>query len=58
MFYLVRAENRGSPESYVMGLYDDEQQAQDRVKDLEDEGSFDYVWYDEIELGDLDVCNR
>lgn len=57
MFYLVRAENSGEPESYVFGLYKDEQQAQDRVKDMEDEG-YEYAWYDEIELGDLDLCNR
>lgn len=55
--FLVRGENGGEPESYVFGLYKDEQQAQDRVKDIEDEG-YEYVWYDEIQLGDLDLCNR
>lgn len=57
MFYLVRAENGGEPESYVFGLYDKEHKAQDRVTDLEDEG-FEYAWYDEVQVGDLDLCNR
>lgn len=57
MFYLVRAENSGEPESYVFGLYDTADRADERVAEIEDEG-YEYVWFDEIELGDLDLCNR
>ena len=56
-FYLVRAENSGEPESYVFGLYVTETEAQERVDSIENEG-FEYAWFDEVQLGDLDLCNR
>jgi hypothetical protein len=55
--YLVRYENSGEPESFVGGLYDNEQDAENRCQVIEAEG-YEYVWYDEVQLGDLDLCNR
>jgi hypothetical protein len=54
--YLVRYENGGEPESYVGGLYDNQQDAEVRCNVLEED--YDYVWYDEVKLGDLKLCNR
>lgn len=60
--YLVRGENGGEPESYVFGVYKTEKEAKARVKFIEtdeDEGGFEYVWYDEMTLGeDVMNCNR
>ena len=55
-FYLVRGENSGEPESFVFGLYATETDAQERVDSLEEE--YEYVWFDEVQVGDLDLCNR
>jgi len=55
-FYLVRAENRREPESYVCGLYVTETEAQERVDSLKEE--YDFAWFDDIQVGDLDLCNR
>jgi hypothetical protein len=57
-FYLVRYENSGCPESWVGGLYSSKELAQDRVRLLELSGDYEEVWYDEIGLGDFDICNR
>lgn len=54
--YLVRYENGGEPESYIGGLYDNQQDAEVRCTSLEED--YDYVWYDEVKLGDLNLCNR
>ena len=56
-FYLVRGENRGEPESFVFGLYTTADRADERVAEIEEEG-YEYVWYDEVQVGDLDLCNR
>ncbi len=52
--YLVRGENGGEPESYVFGVYKTEKEAKARVmfiEEDEDEGGFEYVWYEEMTLG-------
>jgi hypothetical protein len=57
--YLVRGENGGEPESYVFGVYKTLKEAKDRVTFIsedEDEGGYEYVWYDEMTLGE-DVFN-
>lgn len=55
--YLVRGENSGEPESYVFGLYDTFAETKARIKAIKAEG-YDYAWYEEVSLGDLDLCNR
>lgn len=55
-FYLVRYENSGEPESYIGGLYDNKQDAEVRCNALG--AHYYYVWFDEVQLGDLDLCNR
>jgi hypothetical protein len=54
--YLVRYENSGEPESYIGGLYDDHHLAYVRCEDLKQ--TYDYAWFDEVQLGDLKLCNR
>lgn len=60
--YLVRGENGGEPESYVFGVYATEAEAEARVKFMstdEDEGGYEYVWYDEMTVGEHTFqCNR
>ena len=62
--FIVRAENRGAPESYIYGVYPTAELAQARVKVLETEEPYGYefAWYDEVKVGpdgaDCELCNR
>jgi hypothetical protein len=55
-FYIVSYQNRREPECYIGGLYDEKQLADARCKVLGED--YDYAWFDEVQLGDLDLCNR
>ena len=63
--FIVRAESGGCPESYIMGVYPTEALAQARIDAIEsnyDEFSFEFVWFDSVEVGaegaDCELCNR
>jgi hypothetical protein len=60
--FLVRGENGGEPESYVFGVYATIAEAEARVKFIsedEDEGGYEYVWYEDMIIGeDVVNCNR
>lgn len=59
--FIVRAEFKRAPESYIMGVYPTEELTLARIDSLEDEG-YDTVWYDEVKVGaagaDCDLSNR
>ena len=59
--FIVRAENRGAPESYICGVYPTAELAQARVKVLEtdEQHGYEFAWYDEVQVGaDCVLCNR
>ena len=47
--YIVRAENRGEPESVICGVYPTPELAKNRVDYMENE--YDYSWYDVVNVG-------
>ena len=42
--------------AHKAALYDEKQLADARCKVLGED--YDYAWFDEVQLGDLDLCNR
>jgi hypothetical protein len=62
--YIVRAEDGGCPESFVMGLYPTEKLANERIEFLKnsEDYCFQYVWFNKVEVGvdgaDFELCNR
>ena len=63
--FIVRAEDRGAPESIIYGVYPTAKLAEARMAVLEDpEKAFchDFVWYDEVKVGpegaDCELANR
>ena len=63
--FIVRAENRGAPESIIYGVYPTAKLAKARMAVLEDSrGDFchDFVWFDEVKVGpegaDCELANR
>jgi len=64
--FIVRAENGGCPESYIMGVYPTEALAQARIDAIEsnyiEEFCFEYVWFQTVNVGaegaDCELCNR
>jgi len=63
--FIVRAEDRGAPESIIYGVYPTVELAQARMAVLEDsrhEFCHDFVWYDEVKVGpagaDCECPNR
>ena len=60
--FIVRAEVRGSPESMIGGVYTTDQLADARCEALREDGWWDIVWYDTVEMGtdgvDCELYNR
>ena len=62
--YIVRAEDGGVPESYIMGVYPTEALAQSRCDFLENDENycFEFIWFQTVDVGadgaDCDLCNR
>jgi hypothetical protein len=61
--FIVRAENRGAPESYIYGVYPTAELALARIAVLEGEDyGYEFAWYDEVKVGpdgaDCMLCNR
>jgi hypothetical protein len=59
--FLVRGENGSEPESFVLGVYKTEKEAKARVRAIEksDDEALEYVWYDEMTLGEnAFIANR
>ena len=63
--FIVRAEDRGAPESTIYGVYPTATLALARMAVLEDsrhDFCHDFVWYDEVKVGpmgaDCEFCNR
>ena len=61
--FIVRAENRGAPESYIYGVYPTAELALARIAVLEGEDyGYEFAWYDEVKVGpdgaDCVLCNR
>jgi hypothetical protein len=61
--FIVRAENRGAPESYIYGVYPTAELALARIAVLEGEDyGYEFAWYDEVKVGpdgaDCELCNR
>jgi len=63
--FIVRAEDRGAPESIIYGVYPTAKLAKARMAVLEDsrhEFCHDFVWYDEVKVGpngaDCEFANR
>jgi hypothetical protein len=58
--YIVRAENRGAPESVICGVYPTKKLADARAKIVSDD--WEIVWYDMITMGkngkDCELYNR
>ena len=61
LVFIVRAETRGCPESYICGVYPTAELAQARVDFMLTDG-MDLAWYDEVKVGpdgaDCMLCNR
>lgn len=63
--FVVRGQNLGEPESYLLGVYDNATDAYSRQAEVQYEEdashthipdiSLDYVWIDEVKLGQS-VC--
>ena len=50
--FIVRAENRGAPESMIYGVYPTVKLAEARCAVLKGEDfCHDFVWYDEVKVG-------
>jgi hypothetical protein len=61
--FIVRAENRGAPESYIYGVYPTAELALARIAVLEGKDfGYEFAWYDEVKVGpdgaDCELCNR
>jgi hypothetical protein len=62
--FIVRAEDRGCPESVLYGVYPTKELADARVHFLETNEDYmhDFVWYDEVKVGpngaDCELYNR
>ena len=63
--FIVRAEDRGAPESIIYGVYPTAKLAEARMAILEDsrhDFCHDFVWYDEVKVGpagaDCEFANR
>ena len=61
--FIVRAEDRGAPESIIYGVYPTVALAEARIAVLEGEDfGHDYAWYDEVKVGpngaDCEFDNR
>ena len=61
--FIVRAEDRGAPESIIYGVYPTAKLAKARCTVLEGEDfCHDFVWYDEVKVGpngaDCEFANR
>lgn len=60
--FIVRAENRGAPESYIYGVYPTAELALARIAVLEWNYGYEFAWYDEVKVGpdgaDCVLCNR
>ena len=50
--FIVRAEHRGAPESYICGVYPTAELAKVRIQVLEGEDfGLELAWYDEVKVG-------
>ena len=61
--FIVRAEDRGAPESMIYGVYPTAKWARARIAVLEGEDfGHDFAWYDEVKVGpegaDCEFANR
>ena len=61
--FIVRAEDRGAPESMIYGVYPTAKLAEARIAVLEGEDfEHDFAWYDEVKVGpegaDCEFANR
>ena len=61
--FIVRAEDRGAPESMIYGVYPTAKLAEARIAVLEGEDfGHDFAWYDEVKVGpmgaDCEFANR
>jgi hypothetical protein len=61
--FIVRAEDRGAPESIIYGVYPTAKLAEARIAVLEGEDfCHDFAWYDEVKVGangaDCEFANR
>ncbi len=61
--FIVRAEDRGAPESIIYGVYPTAKLAEARMAVLEGEDfEHDFAWYDEVKVGangaDCEFANR
>ena len=61
--FIVRAEDRGAPESIIYGVYPTAKLAEARIALLEGEDfEHDFAWYDEVKVGangaDCEFANR
>ena len=49
--FIVRAEHRGAPESYICGVYPTAELAKVRIQVLEGEDfGLEFAWYDEVKV--------
>jgi len=61
--FIVRAEDRGAPESMIYGVYPTAKLAEARIAVLEGEDfEHDFAWFDEVKVGpmgaDCEFANR
>ena len=49
--FIVRAEDRGAPESYICGVYPTAELAKARIAVIENEFGLQFAWYDEVKVG-------
>lgn len=49
--FVVRGENGGEPESYLLGVYATEDEAEARVQEIYDEDELELAWIEDVELG-------
>jgi len=62
--FIVRAEDRGAPESIIYGVYPTAKLASARVLFLRTDEAYghEYVWFDEVKVGpngaDCEFANR
>ena len=61
--FIVRAEDRGAPESMIYGVYPTAKLALARIAVLEgEEFGYEITWYDEVKVGpegaDCELANR
>ena len=50
--FVVRGENRGEPESYLLGVYATLEEAKARVLEIEHVCGLELAWFDDVELGE------